>query len=372
MRPSIRLGKIGGVDIGLHYSWFATVALLSWSLADGIFPEQYPGWSAATYWIIGVVAVLMLFASVLVHELAHSLVAKARGFRVDGITLFLLGGVSNLQSDARHPRDEFLIAAVGPLSSFLLGGVFWIALLGFDDRSTPLPALVWYLAFINVLLGAFNLLPAFPMDGGRVLRSTVWAATGSLSKATNVAALGGQGIGVLLMAIGAFSVLNGNLLGGLWMAFIGWFLQTSAASSRREQSVASSARGVSVKDVMDPDPVTIGPDAALSEVVFDHLMRGGARSLPVLVGDSLMGIVTLTDIKRVPRDRWDVVSIRDVMTPAPLWHVRPDDDLERAMALLGEHSVHCAPVLEGDRLVGLISRAHILGYLHSRRELGIR
>ena len=209
MKSSIRLGKIAGVDVGIHYSWFAVLALVSWSLSRGLLPEHFPGWSGHAYWATGVLAALALFASVLVHELAHSLVAKARGFPVEGITLFLLGGVSNLKAESRHPRDELVISAVGPLTSLGLAAFFGLALalLRDSDASTassvwfltmvdlansPLAAVVWYVALVNLLLAGFNLLPAFPLDGGRVLRSVVWGFTGSLSRATGVAARGGQ------------------------------------------------------------------------------------------------------------------------------------------------------------------------------------
>ena len=388
MRPSLRLGKIAGVEIGVHYSWFAVLALVSWSLADGLLPEYFPGWAVGTYWVTGILAAFMLFGSVLVHELAHSLVAQARGFTVEGITLFFLGGASNVKADAKQARDEFFIAIVGPLTSLVLSGIFGIGLLVFmtsdvrdaasvwylamfDLGNTPAAAVVWYLAFINLLLAAFNLLPAFPLDGGRVLRSIIWATTGSHSKATRVAAFGGQAFGIALMGLGAFQFLVGNFLGGLWFALIGWFLHSSASSGRRGVVLESAVNGASVRDVLDANPITIDPDVPLSDAVYDYFLQRGARALPVCEGDILVGIITLTDVRSVPQDRWDIVMVKDEMTPAPLWQVSPDDDLLHAMALLGEHSIHQAPVLEGDRLVGLLSRAHIIKYFHRRRGLGL-
>ena len=372
LRPSIRLGRIAGVDIGVHYSWFVILVLVSWSLAVGYLPQRSPDWATGTYWATGVLAALLLFASVLIHELAHSLVAKARGLRVQGITLFLLGGMSNMQDDARRPRDELIIAAVGPMTSFALSGLFWLALLGIRNANTPVGAVVWYLTFINLLLGAFNLLPAFPLDGGRVLRSLVWGATGSLSKATRVAAFGGRTFGILLMAAGAFQVFTGNLLGGLWFAFIGWFLHGNAAASQQETALEARMEGVTVKDVIDARPITIGPDLTLSDVLFEYFLNRGVKSLVVCDGDKLMGILTLADARGVPRERWDSVRVREVMTVAPLWQVSPDDDLLHAMGLLGEHSIDQAPVVHEGRVVGLLSRAHVIRYLHSHRERGVR
>ena len=388
MRPSIRVGRIAGIDIGIHYSWFAVLALVSWSLGSELFPDRFPGWSAGAYWATGVVGALLLFASVLVHELAHSLVAKARGFPVEGITLFLLGGVSNLKAEARGPRDELVISVVGPLTSLLLAAVFGASLLAFRDSGDtpgasvlfaspatldnhPAAALAWYLAMVNLLLAVFNLLPAFPLDGGRVLRSVLWAVTGRFSQATAVAARGGQALGLLAIGLGAYQVILGYW-GGLWVALIGWFLHSAATSTNRQAAFESEFQGVRVRDVMDAHPATISPDASVSEAVFDHFLNSSTRSLPVCDGSSLVGIITLTDVEAVPREQWNWVKVGERMTAVPLQKVAPEDDLSYALDLLGRHSIQQAPVLEGGRLVGLLSRAHIFVYLHSRRELGVR
>ena len=390
MKPTIRLGKIGGVPIGVHYSWFAVVALVWWGLAVGFLPGTFPGWGAGAYWAAGVVAALMLFASVLLHELAHSLVAKSRGFPVEGITLFFLGGVSNLKSESKRPWDELIISAVGPLASLALAAVFGVAVLALQDdgpgsarvwflvsvelRNAPLVAVVWYVALANLLLAVFNLLPAFPLDGGRVLRSSVWAVTGSFSRATMVAGLGGQVVGMLLVVLGGLGILNGFLVGGLWFALLGWYLHGAATTSRREITLRTNVGGVVVKDVMDSRPLTIGPDVPLSDAVFRHFLSHGSHSLPVCEdeGGKLVGILTLTDIRGVPRAEWEVRKVRDAMTPMPLWQVSPDEDLLSAMGVLGEHGIHQAPVIDGDRLVGVLSRAHIIRSFRSRDGEGRR
>ena len=372
MKPSIQLLRIGGINIGVHYSWFLLLLLVTWSLAVRFLPEQSPGWSTTMYWIAGIASALLLFASVLVHELAHSLVARARGFRVEGITLFLLGGVSNLRAEAQRPRDEFVISIAGPLVSFGLSGLLWATLLGLPDREMPIAVIVRYLAFINLLLGVFNLLPAFPLDGGRILRSILWGATGNLLGATRIAAFGGQAMGVLLMAFGGLSIWMSNPIGGVWLFIIGWFLLNAATGSRRATAMETYLKGVRVQDVMDADPACISPDVPLSTAVFEFFLRRGMKSLPVCDGGRLLGIITLTDIRNVPRDRWGGVRVADAMTPIPLWQVTPDDDALHAMSLLGEHSIHEAPVVDGHRLVGLLSRAHIIRYIHSRRELGMK
>ena len=372
MRSSVHVGRIAGIEVELHYSWVAILVLVTWSLASGFLPQRYPDWAGRTYWATAVVASLLMFSSLLAHELAHSLVAKARGFAVAGITLFVLGAVSNLKTEPDRARDEFVISAVGPLTSLLLAAVFGVAALGFLGGTTPAAAVVWYLMLVNVVLAAFNLLPAYPLDGGRVLRSTIWAITGNLSRATRVATLGGQAFGVLLMALAVAYLMLSNLVGGLMIGVLGWFLHSSATATRRQAAVDEQLEGVTVREVMDVDPVAIDPAASIFEGVYDYLLRRGVRSVPVCDGDRLFGIISLEDIRGVPRERWPSVRISDAMTPLPLWQVGPDDTLSSALALLGEHSVHQAPVLEDGRLVGLLSRAHITEYLHSRRELGIR
>ncbi len=370
MRSSIRVGKIAGVDVHIHFSLLGIIALVSWSLAQGLLPEQYPGWAVATYWLAGSICAVMLIASVLVHELAHSLVARARGFSVEGITLFLFGGVSDLKADSRYPRDEFIIAGVGPLTSFVLAGVFWLALAAFPNKDVLPAAVLWYLGFMNILLGAFNLIPAFPLDGGRVLRSAVWGATGSLSKATRVAALSGRGFGILMMALGGAQVLSGNVVGGLWFALIGWFLHGAAASTQHETAVETGVRGVRVSEAMRAFPVTIGPRASLAEAVYGSFLQHSSRSLPVSERGELVGIITLADIRDVPQSQWQTVTVAERMTPAPLWTVRPGDDLADALNLLGRHSIDQAPVIEQGRLVGVLSRADIIRHLNARRGKG--
>lgn len=384
MKSTIRLGKIAGIPIGIHYSWFAVLVFFSWSLATRLLPSLNGGWSTATYWAIGVVAALLLFVSVLIHELAHSVVARARGFPVEGITLFLLGGVSSLKAEARGPRDEFIIAAVGPAASLVLAGLLLLAyrVIGGNElplwlwqvettRLTPFESVLFYLWFINLVLAIFNLLPAFPLDGGRVLRSVVWGATGSLSRATKVASRGGQVMGILLIAVGVLEIFNRNMWGGMWLAFIGWFLYSTAGATQRESEAQASLRGMLVRDVMDRDPETVGPEVSLADIVFGPLLHKGARALPVCEDGHLIGIITLTDVKGVPQHRWREARVRDEMTPMPLWSVTPEDELAQGLQLLAEHSVNQAPVVEGVRLVGLLTRADITQQLHSRRELGL-
>ncbi|MFH1140755.1 MAG: site-2 protease family protein [Chloroflexota bacterium] len=372
MSPSFRLGRIAGIEIGVHYTWLFAFALIAWSLAEGFFPSSFPGWSPVAYWATGVAAALLLFVSVLVHELAHSFVAKAKGLPVQGITLFIFGGVSNIGGEAARPKDEFAIAIVGPLTSLVLSGLFWALGWALPDQDGPLAATLSYLFLINLLLAGFNLLPGFPLDGGRVLRSILWGTTGSLARATRIAASVGQAFGWLLIAFGVFQVLERNYLSGLWIAFIGWFLNSAADSSRREVMLQEQFRGVRVGQVMDPNTETVTPQITVEELVHEWFLQRRRRAYPVSEDGKLAGIVTLTDVKGVPQDRWSQVRVAEIMRREPLYTVGADDDLDAALQLLAQHDLNQVPVLQEGRLVGLLSRAEVIRYLQFRHELGIR
>ena len=377
MKPSIRLGKIAGIEVGVHYSLLLVLLFFSWNLANGFLPGLNPFWSTTTYWAVGFTAALLLFASVLVHELAHSVVARASGFEVEGITLFLLGGVSSFKAEAKGPRNEFVISAVGPAASLALAALLFVVyrMIGSEGApSTPfgrvtaplsvVETLLLYLWFINLALGIFNLLPAFPLDGGRILRAIIWASTGSVSLATRIAARGGQLVGILMIAWGAWQLLQFHELGGLFLVVVGLFLNGTANTARREVEVQSSIRSHRVEDAMQPDPPTIEPDLAVAAAVYGPLMRPGVRALPVCDGETLVGIISLSDIEGAPRHEWTSTRVRERMTRAPLWTLDLHDDLAHGLELLGEHSINQAPVLHEGRLVGLLSRADVIRFMH--------
>ncbi len=373
MRGSFRLGRIAGIEIGVHYTWILAFLLIAWSLAVGFFPQSYPGWSRATYWATGIIASLLLFVSVLAHEMAHSLVATARGMRVQSIVLFIFGGVSNIESEPEKPQVEFTMSVVGPLSSLVLAGIFWGLQYAVGHKGSPAAAVLGYMAQINALLAAFNILPGFPLDGGRVLRSIIWRTTGSLSKATNIAATVGQVFGWGLIAYGVFLILlTSNFLNGLWIAFIGWFLNSAADASRREVTVREHLSGVRVKDVMDTTPECVGPNVPVDVVVRENFIQHGRRAVPVCHDEELAGIVTLTDVKKLPQQAWLQTPVQTIMTRPPLHTVQKDDDLNTALKLLGENSLNQVPVLDGRRLVGLLSRSDVIRYLQLSQELRIR
>lgn len=371
MKASLRLGRIAGIEIGIHYTWALAFILIAWSLAQGFFPAYYPGWSQATYWITGVIAALLLFVSVLLHELAHSLVGKARGMNVRSITLFIFGGVSNLEDEPEKPSVEFAMTIVGPGTSFILAGIFWGLALAMTDQGSPVAAMLMYLALINAVLGGFNLLPAFPLDGGRVLRSILWRSTGDLGKATNISATVGRFFGWGLIAFGVFELFTGNLLGGLWIAFIGWFLSSAADASRRELTVREHLGSARVSDVMDASPEAVSPHTSVEDLVDGIFGRYRRRALPVSQNGRVVGIVTVSDIKKIPRERWTNTEVQEIMTRPPLHSVSPEDDLYAAMQKLSRNDVNQVVVLRGDELSGMLTRADVVNFLQTREELGI-
>lgn len=372
MKSSLRLFRIAGIDIGIHYTWLLIFVLLSWSLAQGFFPLWYPEWNTVTYWITGVVAALLLFGSVLVHELAHSLVAQSRGMTVSSITLFVFGGVSNLEDEPEKPKIEFIMSIVGPLSSLALAGIFWGLLQIVGDQQSPVAATFSYLALINALLAGFNLLPGFPLDGGRVLRAILWNRTGNLVKATNIAATVGRFIGWGFIGFGLFQVFAGNFIGGIWFAFIGWFLSSSADAGRREISLRKQLSGVQVKEVMATNAMLISPDTSVAELVSNIFRKQHGRAVPVCQNDQVMGIVTVTDVKELPQEKWEETAVKEIMTSEPLYSVTPDDDLNTALRLITKHDINQVLVLRGDECAGLMSRSDILTHLQLSQELGLK
>lgn len=371
MRASFRIGRVAGIDIGVHSSWILAFFLITWSLAVGFFPTTYKGWNSSAYWTAGIIAALLLFASVLLHELAHSLVARSRGMAVSSITLFIFGGVSNLQEEPRQPMSEFVMAIVGPLTSLVLGGVFWVLARLIGAASIIPTAIASILAYINVSLAIFNLIPGFPLDGGRVLRSIIWGATKNLNTATNIAAGVGQFVGWGFIALGLYQVFTGNLLNGLWIAFIGWFLNGAADSSRREISMHEYLHGVHVKDVMDPTPECTSPDTLVNDVVQDIFFQRGYRAAPVCHNDEVIGIVTITDVKKLPQQKWADTPVTEIMARQPLYTVEKDDDLSSALRLLAQYELNQLIVLDKGRLAGLLNRAHVIRYLQLSQELNM-
>lgn len=385
MNRGLYIGRIFGVNIHIDWSWILIFLLVTWSLATGLFPAWHPDWSPGLRWGVAVAASLLFFVSILLHELSHSLVAKARGLPVRRITLFLFGGVSNIEREPPTPKTEFLIAVVGPITSILLGVIF-IALAAFSAATSnitgsdpqtvaqqfgPLTTLLAWLGPINILLGLFNLIPGFPLDGGRILRAALWSATKDLRKATAWAAGVGRMTGWMFIAAGVAMALGvklpffgTGLIGGLWLIFIGWFLNSAAANSYQQTVVRNLLEDVPVFRLMRLNVPTVSPTLSVSHLVYDYVMGADERAFPVMEGDRLVGLVCLEDIRKVPREAWDRVTVGDIMTDVNhLDIVTASEDAGDALEKLARRDVRQAPVVENGRLVGLLRRRDILKWL---------
>lgn len=388
MTSGLRLGRIAGIDIVADWSLLIIFTLIAFSLALGLFPLWHPEWSAALVWGTALAAAVLFFVSVLIHELSHAVVGRANGIRVPRITLFMFGGLAHMENEPRAWRAEFAMAIVGPLTSLALGVLFlWLAgtLTGsvevdpenpaaFLSSLGPLPTLLFWLGPVNILLGIFNLVPAFPLDGGRVLRAIMWAATKSLVTATRWASRIGQGFAWLLMATGIAMMLGirvpffgVGLFNGLWLAFIGWFLNNAAMVSYRQLLVRESLEGTPVSRLMQTHFTRIDPQMRVSTLVDQYIMASGQRVFPVEEDGRFEGIVCLVDIRKRSRDAWEQTRVRDIMTPrAALTSVPPQLDAAEALELLGSRDVNQVPVVDGDKLVGLLRREDIVKWLSLR------
>jgi len=375
MPGSFRIARIAGIDIEINVSWLVILVLLTFSLAVSWFPATVPRQSTLIYWALGFIAALLLFVSVLLHELAHSLVARARGVPVKSITLFIFGGVSDLQQEPQTPGVEFQIAIVGPLTSLAIGVVSLVTGNLIGPNAPLVAAVLGYLGVTNVLLGAFNLIPGFPLDGGRVLRAIIWRVTGSLRRATRAATLVGQVIAYLFIVAGLFLFFGGNFINGLWFGFIGWFLLQAAQAANSQVMLESVFKGVTVGQLMSPPPLTAPANISLQQLVDGYLLPHGVRAIPVVRSDDqqLVGLVTLADIRQTPREQWPQTPVGHAMVPLERLHaVRPQQNLNDVLPLMTSRDVNQLPVVDDTgRLVGILSRDAILRYVEIRRGLGL-
>jgi Zn-dependent protease/CBS domain-containing protein len=365
-RPGARLGSswriatIRGIDVAIHPSWLLIAALVTWSLATGWFAVAIPAGDVVQDWLLGSAAAVLLFASVLLHELAHSFVARARGLDVRSITLFVFGGVSNLSGEAKAPMAEFQIAIVGPLTSFAIAAVaFGVASL--VSGAPPIEATATYLFVVNAALGVFNLVPGFPLDGGRVLRSIVWSLTKDIRRATAIAAGLGRVIGWLMILYGLWRLVQGDAFGGVWIVAIGWFLANAAGAALSQSAVDARIDRLTVGDVVSGAPVTIAPAASIAALLEQFMAHGGGRAVAVVEGDAAIGIVTLDDIRRLPPAERTTSRVADIMTGGgALPTVAPETPLRIAVDAFASGDVEHLPVVENGRLVGVLGRAEVL------------
>lgn len=372
MPGSFRLGRIAGIDIYIHFSLLIILVFLTWSLATGWFAQLYPGWSTVTYWIVSLIAAVLLFVSVLLHELAHSVVARARGLPVKNIILFIFGGVSNLQQEPQSPGVEFQMAVVGPVVSLLIGGLSLLLFVALRGSSAQLAAILGYLGITNLLLGVFNLIPGFPLDGGRVLRSIIWKITGNLRRATRIASVVGQVIAYLFILWGIWTFFVGNILDGIWLGFIGWYLLSAAQSTNSQVMLESMFRGVTVDQVMNKTPTTVPANISLQRLIDEYFLPYGLRTAFVTQGDQLAGLITLGDIRHVPREDWGQTPVGFAMIPLERLHsVAPQQNLNEVLPLMANRDINQLPVVQDGKLVGVLTRDAIIRTLEIRRSLGL-
>ena len=370
MRSSFRLGRIIGIEIDVHISWLFIFIFLTWSLAEGYFPLEtvLPGRDTFLYWLLGIAASLSLFVSVLAHELGHSIIAMRNGIPVKNITLFIFGGASNITKDAETPGAEFRMALTGPLVSFILSGLLFLIYFATGRQATALNAVVIYLAQINLVLGVFNLLPGFPLDGGRVFRSILWKINNDETKATRIAASTGQVIAYILI-FGGIAMVFVVGISGLWLALIGWFLASAATASYRQSILSESLKGTKVKAITQHSVATATDDFTIEQAMT--MMLGNAqRALPVIVNGKMAGILSLTDVKKVPKESWPHETIVKIMTPmSEVQAVSPEDELILAFELLQSTGFNQLAVMENDVFKGFVSRADLLQYIQMKHDL---
>jgi Zn-dependent protease/predicted transcriptional regulator len=371
MPNSLKVATVGGIDIYINWSWLLAVAFITWSLGS-YYQQQFPAWGAGSAYTVGAISAVLLFVTVLIHELAHSFTARARGLPVQTIYLFIYGGVSNLSREPETPGTELVVAIAGPLASVSLAGLFFLLHAGTGSAPAQVGAVLGYLALVNLILAIFNLIPGFPLDGGRVLHAVIWMITGNLYRATQIATRLGSGIGYVFIAGGLLeALLLRQVFDGILLAFVGWFLHNSASASSHRAWMDRVLLGVNVSNVMDAIQNTVSPDTPVEALIYRHLLDENQRAVPVVAPDgALLGLVTLGDTRETPRQDWSLIPVSRIMTPRErLSTVSPDDSLSDALRVLGEHSYHQLPVEDHGRLVGMLHRGHVVQYLHVRQRL---
>jgi Zn-dependent protease/CBS domain-containing protein len=367
----LTIARIWGIPISVHASWLLVFALVASSLAAGYFPARDPEWGAPTRWVLGALTSLAFFASVLVHELGHSRVALRNGLPIRGITLFVFGGVAQIGREPGSPGAEFRIAIAGPLTSLALAALFGgVGAVSWNAPLVSVPA--FWLARINLAVALFNLLPGSPLDGGRVLRAAVWAWTGSFDRANRTAAAAGEVLALALIGVGTFRAIGGDVAGGIWMALIGWFLHSAVLAGRAQAALSDLLRGATVGQAMARECPSIAPGLTLERLVSEEVLGAGRRCFVVAENGKLRGLLTLHEVKGVPRDRWDRVTVDEVMQPAQaLATVGPEENLLKALEQMDDANVAQLPVVDDGQWLGMLDRERIVHYMRVRAELGV-
>ena len=364
----IQIARVIGIPVYLHFSWLVIFGVIVWTLSTGYFPAQYPDLPASSHWAKGLVASLLFFVSILLHELGHAVVAHRHGLRTRSITLFIFGGVAQLEEDPKDGRAEFWMAAAGPVVSLALAGFFYAcASLPFLGPSAV--AVAQYLALINLMLALFNLVPAFPMDGGRLLRGALWESMGK-ARATRIASGAGTLFAFFLIFAGVFSLLAGNPLGGVWYILMGWFVKDASVASYQQVRLDDALRGVTVRDAMVEAVVTVPGSGSVAEAARQHFMRTGYGSYPVTRGEAVVGLLCLKDVLRLSPEQRESTSVQGAMLALTDAIVTdPDVPLPVAIARMAQAGTARLLVMHGDRLLGLLTMNGVMRRLKAREEL---
>jgi len=368
----LRLFKLLGFEVRIDWSWIIIAILIAWSLSTGLFPFHYKNLSTQTYWLMGIVGAAGLFLSIIAHEFCHSLVARKYDLPMKGITLFIFGGVAEMGEEAPSPKAEFMMAAAGPLSSIVIALIFYgIYTVGKGGFSEPINGVVGYLASINAILAGFNLVPAFPLDGGRMLRAALWGWKNNIRWATRVSANLGSGFGVFMIIFGVFHVLSGNFIGGMWWFLIGMFIQGAAKASYQQLVTRRALQGEPVERFMKTEIVSVQPSISLQELIEDYVYRHHFKMFPVVQdSNKLLGCVTTKQVKDTPREEWSKKKVEDVATRCSEKNtIHPKADAVKALSRMKRNGTSRLMVTEGDKIVGIIALKDLLDFLSLKVEL---
>jgi Zn-dependent protease/CBS domain-containing protein len=373
MKQTFKLATLFNIPIEVNWSWFGIFGLVIFTLAFGYFPQAAPELSPLAHWLMAVISALLLFASLLAHELSHSIVAKRHNLPIQGITLFIFGGVAHLEEEPASPSVEFKMAIAGPAMSLLLALFFWAVqkLLALSPLPYYFSAIAFYLTFINLAVAVFNLIPGFPLDGGRVLRSVLWAIFKDVAKATRIASAFGRAFALLMMALGLLYFFNGYFINGLWLIFIGLFLQEAATSGYRQLMLKKILSGIPVRAIMTREVIAVPPDLTINRLLDDYFFRFRFAAFPVVEEDKLLGLVTFHAVKEIARDKWEEVAVKEIMVPLnSRLLIRPDIDAVHALGRIAANGYGRLLVVEKQQLIGLVSQRDILRLFELRTELG--
>jgi len=370
---SLKLFSLLGFEVKVDLSWLIILFLIIWSLGQGLFPMYFEGLPSTTYWVMGVFGALGLFLSITVHEFSHSLVARRFGLPIRGITLFIFGGVAEMESEPPDARSEFFMAVAGPIASVILGTIFYsLFLLGSVlDMFTAVVGVFWYMGIINFILAGFNMIPAFPLDGGRVLRSALWAWKNNLQWATRIASRFGTVFGIFLIAIGVLNFLRGNLLAGIWLFLIGMFIQNASEASFQRVLMSRFLQGEKVRRFMKDDPTTVPPNLSVKKFVEEYVYRYHHKMFPVVDEEgTLHGCLTTKELKSVPREEWENKTVVELTTACSLDNtISPEEDAMKALSQMNKKSNSRLLVVEGDKLTGIITLKDLMRFFSMKMEL---